>query len=439
MNAPEPRDALSPHAAELEDRQPPFLARITLYALLALIVTALLWASLTHIDRIVTAQGRLITRSPPLVIQALETSVVRSIDVQVGQSVRKGDRLVSLDPTFAEADVAQARERLESLSAEVNRLEAELAGRPYKAQAGSKDAQLQADMHDKRAGEYQSRMKGYQADLARLEADLAGTRRSVLVLEERLASARRIEAMKIDLKERKYFSEMGVLEARDKRLEVEQTYEDAVNKSKQLVEQIAQTRAGMDVFVKSWRQKTLEDLVRARRDRDGLREQLAKSERRGKLVFLTAPYDGTVLEINKRTVGSVAREADPILTLVPQGEDLEVDLQIAAEDIGFVRKEDAVRVKVEAFPFQKHGTLDAKIAVLGADSIPVDSAGGRGSRAYFPARADRLSGSLRAVPPDTKLAPGMTVTSEIRVGSRSVLSYFMYPLIKAFDEGIREP
>lgn len=46
---------------------------------------------------------------------------------------------------------------------------------------------------------------------------------------------------------------------------------------------------------------------------------------------------------------------------------------------------------------------------------------------------------LKKVPGDTRLTPGMTLTAEIKVSQRSVLSYFLYPLLKTFDEGIREP
>ena len=81
-----------------------------------------------------------------MVMQALETSVVRSIDVRVGQSVKKGERLVSLDPTFADADISQVKQRLESLNAEVARLEAEMDGKPYAAPAAARKSKLQADM-----------------------------------------------------------------------------------------------------------------------------------------------------------------------------------------------------------------------------------------------------------------------------------------------------
>jgi HlyD family secretion protein len=430
-----------PDAIELEGRKPPIVAHAVLYTLLALIVVALIWAAVSKVDIIVTAQGKLVTDAQTVVIQPLETSVIRTIDVRVGQLVRKGEVIATLDPTFAEADVAQVKQRIASLAAEIARLEAEQTERPYKLQGGGEDAKLQLDLFEKRAAEHQSRVAGLRADIARYEADLKGTQRTQLVLKDRLASLKQIEDMKANLKDQKYVSPMSVLESREKRLEVEADYEAAVNKGQQLEEQIRQAQSALDTFTRGWRQKIVDDLVKARRERDALTENLNKAERRSALVELRAPIDATVLELNKRSVGSVAKEAEPIATLVPQGVPLQAEIQIPADEIGFVRKNDQVRIKIDAFPFQRHGTVDGTLTAIGEDSFVADG-GARGrpmTKAFYPARVGDLKSELKKVPADTRLTPGMTLVAEIKVSERSVLSYFVYPLVKAFDEGIREP
>ncbi|MBL8378978.1 MAG: HlyD family type I secretion periplasmic adaptor subunit [Burkholderiales bacterium] len=433
-------------AAAIEERPPPFIARAVLFALLAFIVALIVWASLAQVDQIVIAQGRIVTSAQTIVIQPLETAVVRELRVRVGQNVKKGEIVATLDPTFSSADAAQIRQRRDSLGAEIARLEAESRERRYVAAAGNADAALQADMYDKRAAEYGSRIKSFQADIARLDADLRGTIKSREALKARLDSVRQIEKMKDDLKEKQFVSPMAVLESREKRLEVETAYEDSVNKSQQLREQLAQARHNQEAFVKQWRQKILEDLVKAQRERDALQEQLTKAERRNTLVELASPLDATVLEIHRRSAGSVAKEAEPLLTLVPADSPLEAEIQIAADDIGFVRKGDVVRVKIDAFPFQKHGSIDGTLIVVGADSFLAEGGTGgaaaasnarAGNRAFFPGRVAGFSNTLIRVPPDTRLTPGMTLTAEIKIGRRSVISYFLYPLIKAFDESIR--
>lgn len=432
-------------AAAIEHRQPPLIARATLYLLVALIASALLWATLSKIDQIVIAQGRLVTTAQTIIIQPLETGVIREIHVRVGQQVKKGEAIATLDPTFSVADVAQIKQRRDSLSAEIARLEAESKERGYAAPRGDSDAAMQADMFEKRAAEYVSRVNGLKADIARMDADLKGTTRSREVLKQRLDSVSQIEKMKDDLKDRQFVSPMSVLESRERRLEVETAYEDAANKAQQLKEQLAQSRHALETFVKQWRQKVLEDLLKAQRERDGLQEQLTKAERRNALVRLIAPVDATVLEINRRSVGSVVKEAEALATLVPANSPIEAEIQIPAEDVGFVRRDDPVRIKIDAFPFQKHGTIPGTLTVIGADSFLADqqaatqgqNAGRASSRAFYPARVAKLENTLIKVPPDTHLTPGMTLIAEVKIGERSVISYFVYPLIKAFDESIR--
>lgn len=53
--------------------------------------------------------------------------------------------------------------------------------------------------------------------------------------------------------------------------------------------------------------------------------------------------------------------------------------------------------------------------------------------------ADLAGLHLRGLPQTARMLPGMTVTAEMRVGRRSVISDFLYPLLRSLDESIREP
>ncbi|MCX7178624.1 MAG: biotin/lipoyl-binding protein, partial [Proteobacteria bacterium] len=117
-----------PDADEIERSPLPRMAQITLHVLLATLLTFLLWATFSEIDQVVVGHGRLVTPLPNIIVQPLETSIITSLDVRVGQVVKKGDRLATLDPTFTEADQSQLRTRLSSLDTQSQRLEAELSG-----------------------------------------------------------------------------------------------------------------------------------------------------------------------------------------------------------------------------------------------------------------------------------------------------------------------
>ena len=69
-------------AVELEERAPPRVARMTLYCVTALLAAAITWASVSSIDEVVIAPGKLVTTQPTIVVQPLETSIIRTIEVK---------------------------------------------------------------------------------------------------------------------------------------------------------------------------------------------------------------------------------------------------------------------------------------------------------------------------------------------------------------------
>lgn len=167
-------------------------------------------------------------------------------------------------------------------------------------------------------------------------------------------------------------------------------------------------------------------------------------DKRSRLVTLSAPVHAVVLEIAKRSAGSVVREAEPPFTLVPLDAQLEAEVQVESGDIGYVKLGDAARIKLDAFPFQLHGRRRAARAPASEDAFRRDTPGGAagaagGADAYYLGRIALGGTRLEGMDAKNRLLPGMTVTGEVVVGKRTVISYLLWPLTKALDEAIREP
>lgn len=417
-----------------------------LYGLCGLLVCFFLWSALSEIDEIVTARGRLVTALPNLVVQPLETSIIQSVDVRVGQVVKKGDRLAALDPTFAGADEAQLRGGLSSLDAQAKRLEGELIkrGQVSSNRATESDEQLQSELRQTREANYKARLQVFDENLAKLDAALRTNRQDQKMLEARVVSLTELEQMQEKLVSQNFSARRTLLEAREKKLEVERDLHLAKNKEIEIQREIGATRADRSAFEKEWRQKTIEALAEIRRERDNAAEQLQKAEKRKSLVSLVAPVDAVVLEIAQRSVGSIVREAEPLFTLVPLDVPLEAEVQIDSADVGFVKVGDPVRIKLDAFPFQKHGTLNGRVQMVSHDAFKRDpgqdmAQNKLGATSYYLGRISLESTTLEKVDADFKLLPGLSMAGEIKVGRRSVLSYFLYPIIRTLDESLNEP
>lgn len=440
-----PHDEFLPDADVIEGRPLHRASRWTLYALVGLIGCFLLWSIVSEVDEIVTARGKLVTTVPNLVVQPLETSIIQSIDVKIGQVVKKGQRLAELDPTFTQADASQMRGRTDSLQAQVDRLEGELSGkgiRNLNTQKGD-EAKLQAGIYTEKAANYQARLQKLDDSIDKLEASLVTNAYENEMLEARVKALAEIEAMQEKLYAQNYGAKLTLLQSRERRMEIERDMSVAHNREAELRKDLSGAKAERQAFIKEWRQKGLEELVTTKRDRDSSSGQLQKADKRNKLVSLTAPSDAVVLEIAKRSIGSVVREAEPLFTLVPLDAPIEVEAQIDSSDIGDVKLGDSVKIKFDAFPFQKYGTMSGQVRTLSEDAFarePNQMRQGQQGDAYYITRIQINEGStLRMAGKNFRLLPGLTLSAEVVVGRRSIISYFLYPLIRALDESIREP
>lgn len=434
----EPVAGFLPDADEIERSPLPKGAQLTLHALAGMLVCFVLWAMISEVDMVVMARGRLITPLPNIVVQPLETAIVQNINVRVGQIVKKGDRLATLDPTFTEADEAQLRTRLRSLDNQAQRLEAELSGKKTEAPSTSdQDGQLQTRLASERQATYNAQLLRTEETVSRLRAAVETNRRDQSALVSRVKVLKEAAEMQEKLVAQKYAVRLRLLDAQDRLLEAERSLEMARSRENELRRELAGAEAEKTAFSTGWRQKIMEELLTVSRDRDGVNEQLQKADRRNKLVVLTSPSDAVVLEIAKLSQGSVVTAAERFVTLVPIGTELEAEIEIDSLDVGYVKVGSEAHVKLDAFPFQKHGTLPGELRTISEDAFRRENSQSGG--AYYMSRIHMKSMQLSAMPEKVRLLPGMTLSAEIVVGKRSVMSYMLWPLIKALGESIREP
>ncbi len=429
-----------PDADEIERRPLPLMARITLHVLLAALVSFIVWATLSEVDMIVIARGRLSATVPNIVVQPLETSIVQSVDVRAGQIVYKGDKLATLDPTFAAADESQLRSKLESLNTQWASIDAALNGnKTGLPQTDTSDRKIQDQLSNERQASYTQQIRRQSESIARLRSSIEAARRDEQAQEARVKGLREMEGMTDDLVSKKLAVKSRLLDVRDRLLEAERASEAARSHQAELRRELTAMEAERSAFEASWRQKMLEDLLAVSRERDAISDQLQKASLRQNKVILTAPADAVVLEVAKLSQGSIIREAEPFVTLVPIGKELEAEVQIESQDVGYLKMGSQVHVKLDAFPYQKHGMLEGSLRTISQDSFRREPANSNISDAYYGGRVAFKSTKLDQMPPGSTLLPGMTVSAEILVGKRSVMSYMLWPLTKATSESIREP
>jgi HlyD family secretion protein len=444
-----------PDAVMIEERPLPWFARSVVYVIVLLVVSAALWASLSQVDRVVVARGKLITIEPLMTVQPLETAVVHSINVGVGDTVKAGEILATLDPTFSQSEQLADEERLASMTAEASRLEAEIFNQPFDSTWSqdpvvAKYLKLQRAVYDHRQAEYRAAVAAAEADAAKIDAQLVTNRKAQTGLQERVGVVSQVEDMRDELFKLSAGSRLNLLQSRLDKLTLVDQLGERKNQEKELEAQLASAREQKEKYINNWIREAGERLTTLQQQISTERQKLTTAERRRSLVELRAPADGVVLELGQRAIGSVAKEAEPLITLVPRSNKIEAEVDVDSADVARLRVGDSVRVKLDALPFQRHGTISGTVRVITENSFQPDKNAAQttgpqtgkdpdGKPAFFRARITLGPLTLQDVPRDFRLIPGMTSTAEILVGKRTIISYLLDPVIRVFDESLREP
>ena len=429
-----------PDADEIERSPVPRAAQLTLHILVVAVAVFLVWAIVSELDEVVTAQGRLASPLPNVVVQPLETSIVQSVDVRIGQVVKKGDALATMDSTFAQADESQLQVRLSSLETQIQGLELELSGDTQKASPPQNpDQQLQANLLNERMGNYRAQKDRIAENMARLRATIQTNRNDQQMVLSRLKSVREIEGMQEKMVAQKYGAPLQLLEAQQNTKAVERDLQQATSREQELRREYAALEAERQGFEKNWRQKAMEEMLSTTRERDALQQQIQKADKRSKLVTLRAPVDAVVLDIAKLSPGSIVQGAETFFTLVPLNTTLEAEVQINSMDVGYIKIGSKARLKLDAFPFQRHGMLEGSVRTVSEDAFKRDASGKSGFDAYYVSRITIEKTELTNMIDSARLLPGMTLNAEVVVGRRTIMSYLAWPLTKGLDEAVREP
>jgi HlyD family secretion protein len=428
---------------------PPRMIRTTQYLVVALIVLLLCVAGLSNVEMVVVGTGQLVTDEPPIVLQPLERSIIRELKVKAGDVVTKGQVLARLDPTFVQADMTSLSAQERALSAQTRRLQAELEGMDYNiVNPADPDESLQSILHGQRMQEYASRLRAFDEEIQRYESNMSATESDRDLLGKQLEVAKDVENMRAILMRSQTGSKLQYLDSASVRMRTQRDYLTAVNKLTELQHYLDAKRAERQGYIDEWRRELLEDLVKIRAQENQVQENLSKAQRMHDLIEIVAPEDGVVLDIAKRSVGSVLREAEPLVSLVPSRAKLIAEIKINSADVGYLKTGEETVIKVDAFPYQRHGLMEGRLRSISEESFLAGEQSDQNgtlpparapNTAFHRGQVELTKTKLAHMPDGARLIPGMTLTAEIKVGSRSILSYFLYPITRGFDEIIREP
>jgi membrane fusion protein, hemolysin D len=442
----DPHDFL-PALVRLQESPPSPLGRRVLAATLMFLAALLLWAAFGELDIIAVADGKLVPDTYVKIVQPTDSGVVKEILVKEGEEVKTGQVLMRMDAVLSEAELKELRADYANKRLALRRIDAQLGGAPFMRRAEDPVelfARVEAQYLANRQA-YENALAQERATLDKAKNDLAAAEQVRRKLAQTLPHYREQEAAFEKLMQSGYAGKLMFKDKQRERIEHEQdlrAQEANIAAARALIEQEKKkiTQIGAD-----YRRQLQTERVNTAAEFEKAREELTKQEHRNEYLELRAPQDGVVKDLATHTIGTVTSPGTILMTLVPKDEKLRAEIWVKNDDIGFVHRALPVKIKLATFSFQKYGMLEGEVAQVSADSADRSAAPatqGPAKSADEPLAYRTLVNLkhqfLEADGEKYHLAPGMQVSAEIHLGTRTVLEYLLSPVQKAFHEAARE-
>jgi adhesin transport system membrane fusion protein len=402
------------------------VAAITLFLLI-------IWSSFAQVDEVTRGMGKVIPSSQAQLVQAAEPAVVSDILVRSGERVKQGQLLVRLDDSMAASELGQLETENERLSARANRLEGEAAGSVMGCTPGSVCAEEQRLQRTRfaaarsREASLTAAVEQRRRDLREAEATATALEQSVRLSQEQVRMLEPLAAKGIVPQTELITAQRDLVDVRGRLAAAQQA---AGRASASIREAQADFQSARLDFQQQALNERSEVETRIAVNEESIRGASARRNRNE----LRSPVAGIVNNLQVTTKGGFVNAGETIMQVVPVGDRLLVEARISPRDIGFVTVGDPANVKVTAYDFATYGGLPGTVVEVSADSIYDEIE----RENYYRVLIETKRSFIEKDRQKFAIVPGMITDVEIITGAKSILSYLLKPVSRAFDTALSE-
>lgn len=387
-----------PSLLEIIERPAHKAGTVIIFGVFTLLIAAIVWAWLSKIDVVITSSGSIQPVGNLNVVESYANGSVKSINVTEGAYVKKGDVLIELDTESLEIDENQLNSQKEILESQRE---------VYQKIRNNKDvSKIKISDYDAELQPYIQAIldsdTSYKNTLANLEKE-----KSNADLNQQMAQ--------IQLEE---YQENGTeRQAKSQELLIQQ-YALALEQTDL---QISDTKTQYSANVNS-------QLSQINSQLDEINSSLEKYRLSKEYQKITAPVSGYVNSISVNTIGETVTSAEQLVTIVPDNTLVEMVCYVKNMDIADIEIGMETEVKLEAYPYNKYGTVEGIVKYISPSSFNSEQLGS----VYL------VKLEIVDVPDGINIVSGLSGSVEIKTDKRTVMEYFLDPIMKGFGESLKE-
>lgn len=389
-----------PSMLEIIERPAHKAGTVIILGIFSLLIAAVIWACLSKTDIVVTSSGTIQPVGNISSLNSYASGTIKSINVEEGAYVKEGDILIELDTQSLDIDADTLNNQKEVLEAQKS---------VYTMIRNNEELnKIDISMYDANLQPYILTIidndKAYHNNLSTLESDKenAALNRDIanIKLEEYNSnpdiSQAEYDAQRLVVKQ----TENAFIQAETNVLKAQTTYSEQVNSNiSEINSKLSQIGADLEKY------------------RLSIENQ--------KIV---APVNGYINSIAVNNIGETVTSAQQVVTIVPADTPVEMVCYVKNMDIADIKVGMDAEIKLEAYPYNKYGTVKGTVKYISPSSFNIEK---QGSVYLVKLDIDNSNSNINVM-------SGLTGAVEIKIGKRSIMRYFLDPIVKGFGDSMKE-
>ncbi|BAY08013.1 HlyD family efflux transporter periplasmic adaptor subunit [Calothrix sp. NIES-2098] len=472
-----PDEQLSYELGKAVQELPPLYTRLLAGTIGVIVFGAIAWAHFSEIDEVAIASGELIASTQVRPVTSLGGGTIINIKVKEGDRVSKNQVLIQRDPDLKQSDVNRLAQASKLIQQDLQRLDAERVG------VKTTGTKLQDELLNSRLADYQARQTAAEAEANRQQAIRDQAKVRLTRLKENLTSAKstlgnaKINLVNAETISVKIETNLAIAQKREQSLrtlikpgavprvdyleaqerlnrattEITRARDEVINAHNRIIEaQDRVTSLERDIAAQAQEIRQAEQAYQAARSQaqrlaserqseiltqinkrqeelTNVNGQLEQAQKQEDEETIKAPFSGTIYKI-KATKGPV-QTGEELLSILPEGEEMLLEVKVLNRDIGFIRQGMKAKVKMATFPFQEFGVIEGDVVQVSPNAITDKDLG-----LVFPTRIKLNKHSINVRGQEVALTPGMAANGEIVTRKKSILTFIMEPVTRRFSE-----
>ena len=415
-------------------------------SIIIIIIGLITWSMIAEVDEMARGEGKVIPSNKIQKVQNLDGGLVSEILAKSGEHVLRDQALMKIDTTRFRASLEEAKEERLVLIAKKARLNAQLKYNPTKRKPNidfpkelkklSNYTNIEEKIYDNNLDEYQSSLKILELQFEQkvqekkeIESKISQLKRSVVLVKKQSQTIAKMTRSGSK-------SKVDLLNIQKEFNTLEGDLNSAILSLPRSKFAISESENKILEKVKGFKSNTYKELQEVSFELNKIDARLVSETDKLEKTIIRSPVDGIIKQININTIGGVVKSGVDLIEIVPDSDILLVEVKIDPKDIAFISPTQKAIVKITAYDFSIYGGLEAEIIEISADSIKDKES--KDDKSYYQVTVKTKKNYLESNNKKLPIIPGMVASVDIVTGKKTIMNYFLKPIIKIKEGSLHE-